>query len=222
MTLVTDVARQPITPARPAEPPVGGLRFDAAMISLSTWLLGGLFLDGWAHAHIFGLDSFFTPWHAVFYSGALAVAAFLAGSLWHYHAQGYAWWCALPAGYAPSLLGMAIFGFSGLGDLFWHTRFGIEVGVAALLSPTHLGLGLGIGLIVTGPLRAAWQRPDPAPRPGWAALLPMLLSLTYLLSLLTFITEYVHPYIGPWPLTDSYGAVGTEQGVAATSGKPGC
>jgi hypothetical protein len=32
------------------------------------WLIGGLHLDGWAHHHI-RLDTFFSPWHAVLYSG---------------------------------------------------------------------------------------------------------------------------------------------------------
>ncbi|MGH8355397.1 MAG: hypothetical protein ACRERY_18020 [Pseudomonas sp.] len=40
-------------------------------------------------------------------------------------------------------------------------------------------------------MRAAWHRTD---ADGWAALWPMLVSLTLLLSVLTFFTQYVHPF----------------------------
>src|SRR5262245_38823285 len=53
---------------------VGGPRFDWLMTILGAWLLGGLYLDGWAHIHVPGLETFFTPWHAVLYSGYLAGA----------------------------------------------------------------------------------------------------------------------------------------------------
>src|SRR5437660_3571237 len=52
---------------------VSSLRFDWIMVVVSIWWLGGLFIDGWAHSNIPQLETFFTPWHAVFYSGYLAV-----------------------------------------------------------------------------------------------------------------------------------------------------
>ncbi len=39
------------------------------------WLLAGLSLDGWAHRNRPELESFFTPWHAVFYAGFIGGAA---------------------------------------------------------------------------------------------------------------------------------------------------
>jgi Tol biopolymer transport system component len=52
-------------------------------------------------------------------------------------------------------------------------------------------------LILSGPLRTAWRRPPLATR-GWIALLPMLLSLAFVLSLLTFLTMYAHPFVDTW------------------------
>ncbi len=58
--------------------PAGSMQFDRVMVALCSWLMGGLYLDGWAHNHVPELETFFTPWHAVLYSGFFAVAGFLA------------------------------------------------------------------------------------------------------------------------------------------------
>ncbi len=174
--------------------PASSLLFDSMMIVFSCWFMGGLFLDGWAHTHIPRLETFFTPWHAALYSGYLSVALFLVISLYRNHARGYVWRRALPSGYELSLLGAGIFAISGVGDLIWHIVFGIEQNVEALLSPTHLGLATGLILCMSGPLRAAWRRPESATR-GWRALLPMLFSVTFILSVFTFFTEYAHPFV---------------------------
>jgi len=174
--------------------PASSLLFDSLMIVFSCWFMGGVFLDGWAHTHIPRLETFFTPWHAALYSGYLSVALFLVISLYRNHARGYAWKRALPSGYELSLLGAGIFAVSGVADLIWHIIFGIEQNVEALLSPTHLGLATGLILAMGGPLRAAWRRPESATR-GWKALLPMLFSITFILSIFTFFTEYAHPFV---------------------------
>jgi hypothetical protein len=69
--------RQPLTGAPSHESPPSSVRFDWIMVLVTIWGIGGLFLDGWAHAHLPQLETFFTPWHAVLYSGYLAVAATL-------------------------------------------------------------------------------------------------------------------------------------------------
>lgn len=200
------------------------LRFDWLMVIVSVWWLGGLFVDGWAHSNIPQLETFFTPWHAVFYSGYLAVGLTLVVRILHnlrqlaLNADGVApswvtlvrnslsgrrWLKAIPAGYELTLLGLVIFGISGIGDLTWHVVFGIERNTEALLSPTHLGLALGIGLALTGPLRAAWRRSRETP--SWRQLGPAIFSLTFTFSLLTFFTEYASPLIRPLALINQTG-----------------
>ncbi len=173
--------------------PPHSIRFDWAMAILSAVFVGGLFLDGWAHTHGRVDQSFFTPWHAVFYAGYAMTASALVASLLSNHARGCPWQLALPVGYGLSVLGALIFAVGGMTDLIWHTIFGIEAGVEALLSPTHLVLALGLGLIASGPVRAAWRRSEPVS--GWATQGPMLLALTSTLSVLTFFTEYAHPLV---------------------------
>jgi hypothetical protein len=180
--------------------PVSGRGYDWAVVALSFWFLGGLVLDGWAHNHIPELESFFTPWHAVFYSGFLAIAGFLMATLVRNHAKGYPWRSAMPSGYELALLGVVIFMAGGVGDMIWHELFGIEANIEALLSPTHLTLALGATLFVSAPWRAGWRRfaGEGERMPGWAGLLPQLLSVTFLLSLWTFMTQFAHPLVEPW------------------------
>ena len=169
----------------------GSVVFDWAVVVFGLWMIGGVHLDAWAH-HQFKLETFFTPWHGVLYSGFLALAAVLVGASARNLRRGATWREAMPAGYGLSLVGAAIFMVGGLGDMLWHTLFGIEVGIEALLSPTHLLLAYGGALIVTGPLRAAWRRPADVSQ-SWIGFTPALLSLALLLAELSFFTAYAHP-----------------------------
>jgi hypothetical protein len=175
---------------------LGGLRFDWLMAALGLWLISGLYLDGWAHNHNPNLETFFTPWHGVLYSGFLMQVAVLGGLFIRNLRRGYAMSMALPQGYGLSLIGAGIFMIGGLGDMIWHMVFGIEVGVEALLSPTHLILAVGGSLLITGPLRAALQRNDSDTSP--VAQLPMLLSASLLHAILTFFSTYANPLASTW------------------------
>jgi hypothetical protein len=42
------------------------------------WLIIGLFVDGYAHQNLAELETFFTPWHGIFYSGVMATALWIA------------------------------------------------------------------------------------------------------------------------------------------------
>ncbi len=166
-------------------------RADWIVAIFSLWMVAGLHLDAWAH-HTVGVESFFTPWHAVLYSGFAAVAAAIVGAVVYNYRQKGSWKTAVPTGYSLSLLGIGLFMAGGVGDLLWHTAFGIEENVEALLSPTHLLLAVGGSLIVTGPLRSIWQRKGRSAK--LAQLLPALLSLALLWSMLTFFTSYANAF----------------------------
>src|SRR5262245_15946253 len=183
--------------ASPLVAEVEGSGFDWLMAGLGAWLIGGLYLDGWAHIHQPALETFFTPWHAVLYSGYFAGAIALVVTFVRNWRRGIPRYRALPAGYRPSLAGAFIFFFGGVADMLWHVAFGIEKGLEGLISPSHLVLALGGGLMVTGPLRAGLDRP-PRAKQSWLALMPMVVSLTTFLSLLTFFTEYASPYGTTW------------------------
>ncbi len=176
-------------------PPPGSLAFDWAMTLLSAIFLSGVFLDGWAHTHGRVDDSFFTPWHAVVYSGYLAIAVFLVSTLVTNVVRGHPWRQAPPDGYGLSLLGVVLWAAGGPADLAWHQLVGFEANVEALLSPAHTLLGIGFALIVSGPLRAALRRPEAS---AWSHGLPMVLSLAFVMSVLTFFTQFAHPLANLW------------------------
>jgi len=199
--------------ARPIEPPpaaptsklpaLGGWRFDWIATVLFALLLGGVYLDGWAHNHGKVDTSFFTPWHAVLYCGLTLVGMFLVVNLLLNHRKGYPWLEALPPGYSVSLYGGIVFGVAGVLDLIWHLLLGIEVSVQALLSPTHLMLGLGAVLIVTGALRSAWLRLPEHKNYGWAQLMPAVICIALVGSLFAFFTQYAHPQVSPYSSSDA-------------------
>ena len=197
--------------------PIEGLRFDRLMGTLGFLFVAGLYLDGWAHGHGLVDKTFFTPWHAVLYSGYLLNAAVLVGVLYLNHKRGLSWLRAMPKGYELSLVGVPLFAVGGVGDAIWHTLFGFEIGTSQVLSPTHLLLAFSGILIMTGPLRAAMRRSDMKEARGWAKLLPMLLSLIALLLMATFFTEYANPFVRTWVVTTPfpYANLAQSLGVAA-------
>jgi hypothetical protein len=176
------------------EQPAGSVRFDWTATALSGALVGGVYLDAWAHEHGRVDTTFFTPWHGMMYTAMLVVALFLLGNFRTNMLHGYMWRRALPTGYGLALLGTLVFALGGIGDMVWHMLFGVEASLEALLSPTHLVLALGWILIVSGPLRAAWHRSNtPAPH-RLAAQFPVFFSLACTLSVLTFFTVYANPF----------------------------
>jgi hypothetical protein len=186
----------PTTLPRPGIPrPPASRSFDALVGVLGAVFAGGLYLDGWAHVHGHVDQSFFTPWHAVLYSGFLVLGAVIAGSARAGRRRGLPLRESVPPGYELSLLGVAIFLVGGAADMAWHLAFGIEANVDALFSPTHLVLAVGGVLMASGPFRSAWRRADDGRDPvlPWAGVL----SITVVLSVIAFLLQIAHPLVNP-------------------------
>jgi hypothetical protein len=163
------------------------LAFDYAVAACSFWIASGFFLDAWAHGHV-PIESFFTPYHGVFYSGMLAMVLVLAAFALHNRARGYGWGGCIPRSYRLALLGIPIFLVAGIGDMLWHALLGIEEGVDALLSPTHQALGLGIFFLASGPIRSVLDHRDTSQT--FFTQGPLGLSLATWLVLVHFGTAY--------------------------------
>lgn len=161
------------------------------------WLTMGLFIDGYAHANIIEeTEDFFTPWHAIFYSGFTFVAMWVGWLLYkRQNARGIRSW--IPDGYDWAVVGIVLFAIGGVSDLIWHTIFGVESDIDALLSPTHMLLLLGLILILAAPARSALRSDHPQP---WITTF----SVIMLTSLAAFFTTFARPISNGWLLALPY------------------
>jgi hypothetical protein len=192
----------------PAQRVIEDLRFDLTASLLAFWIIAGLFMDGFAHHNLpEPPESFFTPWHAVLYSGFAALAGFLVYQLVRNMRRGYTWRKAIPLGYSLSMIGIPVFGMTGIADLIWHETLGFEVGVENLFSPTHLMLAVSGVLLISGPLLATWRRSNSETQARWGTHFPAVLALLMILSTLTFFTEYANTFSSP-ELVKDLGTVG--------------
>ena len=157
--------------------PLASRRDDLVTLLAGIWFVIGLFVDAWAHSNRPQLETFFTPWHAVFYSGFVATAGWVGWLVWRNVLTGRRGLDAIPIGYGPTVLALGIFLLSALADLIWHSVFGIEQSLAAVFSPSHLGLGASMMLILTSPLRSAWANPTMPVAPALSRFLPAALSI---------------------------------------------
>lgn len=173
---------------------IDGVVYDRLIALFSVWLIIGLFVDGWAHTNLGNLETFFTPWHAILYSGFGALGfSLLAGMYLNVTRARLPFRSAIPKGYEWSVIGVPLFAAAGVGDMLWHIAFGIEANIDALLSPTHLVLLVAAGLMITGPIRATWHRFRTGDTTrGWRSQGALIVSLLLVLSLLTFFTQYAN------------------------------
>jgi hypothetical protein len=169
---------------------------------LGAWMLGGLYLDGWAHRNLEILDTIWTPWHAVFYSGAIALMTWIGVHVWQNLGQGRQGLAAVPEGYALALVGAGFFVLAGIGDQIWHLTLGIERDLEAFVSPTHMGLAIAIFLMVSSPFRAFWSSGQ-SEAPSLWEFAPALLSLTVTVGFISFLFNYLVMFPSDLPLIDN-------------------
>ena len=165
---------------------------DLATTLGGAWLVFGLFLDGWAHLNVGGTDGFFTPWHAVLYSGFGALAVWTAAVVWWSRAPGGSLLRAVPDGYRGTVAGVAVFGVGGALDFAWHMVFGVEVGIDALISPSHLVLAAGGALILSTGVRADRHRRAASEQWTFTALVSVALTT----ALAAFFLIYSSAFAG--------------------------
>lgn len=171
---------------------------DLALAATSVWIVAAVHLDGRAH-YLDLPDSFFTWWHLLLYSGVATAAALLLAMGVRRRNAGRSLISAavsMPPGYGWSLAGVGVFSAAGVADMGWHIRFGVESGLDALISPTHLLLFTGAVLLFSGPLRATQIKQPSAPI--WAA--PAVIAATAITAIIGFALGYVSAFTTDAPL----------------------
>jgi len=133
------------------------------LLVAAAWLVTGLQLDAYAHATTPQLETFWTPWHAVLYSG-IASSGFTL--LWIMRSRlpavpTYRTLLALPNALRIPLAGMALLLVGGGADTLWHNIFGIERQLEIFVSPSHELIIIGMVLVAAGPVLMLATEPGP-------------------------------------------------------------
>lgn len=127
------------------------------------WAVAGLYTDaGWHIRH--DVDTFLTWAHAILYSGLALLLGILTVMYLDARRKGVRDPRTIfGAAYGWSAIGALIFLAGGIADMINHLYYGFEGGFDALLAPTHQLIGVGVLLIIAGPIRSAvTQKPRPA------------------------------------------------------------
>ncbi len=184
MVLKQDSKQKTAVATTPAED------FIAAVLGFV--IVAALYSDG--RAHVLELpDSFFTPWHAFLYGGLLVLSLWLVVISRRGAVRGGGnRLVRVPDGYVYAVLGAGLFAAGGLADLIWHEAFGIEAGLDALLSPTHVWLFVAGSLLMSGPVIATRRR---AGAPGALAAFSVTLAVTSITAIAAFALSFYSGFV---------------------------
>lgn len=144
----------PTRPASDGVPSSYSARERWVLVGASFWLIFGLQLDAFAHATIPDLESFWTPWHAVMYSGIAACGLTLLWLLRSRLPEVVTYRSLLqetPKALRLPVIGMGLLLVGGGFDTLWHNLFGIERGLEIFFSPSHYLIISGMVLVAAGP-----------------------------------------------------------------------
>jgi hypothetical protein len=217
-------ASESVTERPPVDPPAVSTHRatpveDLVTAVLGSWIILGAATDGWAHRNVLSdvqEDGFFTPWHALLYSGFAATAAWTVWLAYRRRHRVRRWWVdGWPAGYRVGALGIVIFLVAGMADMVWHETFGIETSIDALLSPSHLLLCVGSVLLLSSPARSWWAAGGGGLR-AFSGAVALALATTSASVFLGYVSMFAHasavrPYDGE---IDSAGYTAAARGVA--------
>jgi hypothetical protein len=122
----------------------------------------GLAVDTRSHRESAQIDSFFTRSHALAYAASSACAVFLLYLVRKRQTAGHKRLAAIPLGLESAIAGLGVYVLGGIGDMWWHTTYGVEQELKILFSPTHLLLMCAMLMLAFGPIRSAWMADDNA------------------------------------------------------------
>jgi hypothetical protein len=198
-TRLIDSVREAPAAARGARPTTTW-REDLIAMILAFWPITALFFDGRNHNNKTGQESFFTTAHIVLYAGMTVFAIYVAALINRYQLEaganpgrGAFDFKAIPVGYGVSVIGLCILGIAGPADLTWHSIYGFEINIEAIVSPPHLALFLGGLLVSSTGIRSMWAKRDIAPT--MRRYLPALLSGILFIAMVNFITMYLSAWM---------------------------
>jgi hypothetical protein len=131
-------------------------------------------------------EGVFTPAHYVLYAGIMMACGTLglpvASSRWLRKPLS----SILPKGYEWVYWAVVFFPIGVVGDVVWHSIFGVEVGLEALASPTHILLQVAIYITLISPVLAMVANNPKGTRLSWIKE-PLGLFATIAVVVFTFM-----------------------------------
>lgn len=158
--------------------------FDWVFLILILLVEVGFSLDAWSHSTYGPDQSVLSEYHLLMYGSVGVLGAYLTYIGATRMREGASWRNALPAGFGIGFLGLLAFGVSGVVDLIGHALFGFEAGIEARMSPSHLGLFVGLTLLRLALPLAAGARQRAGIRQRWVDFVPSILSISLLIQLI--------------------------------------
>jgi hypothetical protein len=182
--------------------PHASITEDAITILLAAFTFFALFLDGWRHNNMIGIDTFWAMPHILMYTGLGLLGAWITVVLLR-HQQGWPLdWSMVPWGYALALVALPLAAVAGPADFNWHAAFGVENQIDSTYSPPHQGLFLAGALLAAIPAASAWMRRGTSPtlRQLW----PAALAMSCAVGMVSFVIHQTIPYYGAGSMTAAF------------------
>lgn len=170
-----------------------GRSFERAYVLLSCVFVIGAYFDAWSYVSSPTGRSSLAAWQDVFvHGGWFLITAWLSLAMLVRLSGGAAWRNALPPAYLLALGTAVVYGVALIVDRYVVLASPRPVGLSELLSPLPLVEAIAGGVLVSAPLRAAWDRGENVAR------LETVVSAALVLSAITFILQLAHPFRDPW------------------------
>jgi hypothetical protein len=166
---------------------------DGLTMALAGFGLFSLYMDGWRHNNMVGIDTFWAVPHILLYSGLLVLGIWLAFVILR-RQDGILRldWSAVPWGYALAFVALPLAAVAGPADEYWHSLYGFENQIDSTYSPTHQGLFFAGTLLAAIPVAAAWQRRGVAPT--LRQFLPAVFSISSVVTMVVFVIHQLLPF----------------------------
>ncbi|MDB4889907.1 MAG: putative secreted protein [Gemmatimonadetes bacterium] len=186
------------------EQPHASVLEDGVTMAVGGFTLFALFLDGWRHNNMIGLDNFWALPHLLLYAGLSMLGLWIAIVLLRHQKGGLRDldWSAVPYGYGLAFVALPLAALAGNADFKWHAVFGFENQIDSTYSPPHQLLFLAGTLLAAIPAASAWQRRGTATSLG--KLLPALISVSTIVAMTMFVIHQSTPFYGAAAMTPAF------------------
>jgi hypothetical protein len=150
-------------------------------VAFGVWIVSGVFLVIRVLTELIIRDVGISPYHALLYSGLIALAGVSSWLVVSARRNGRSWREAFPPGYGSLGAGLVVFIAGLILDVAWREGVGIAFGIENGFAPSRVLIGVGLSLLAMAPLRASLLAGgDPAIR--WPATISAGLLATSMLA----------------------------------------